>query len=187
MRGQPAGACGVQQVRFLKDIYGSRFVLLRGNHEDYLLRDRLSLRERMVWNRVGRPAAVKSFRAHDAALEDSIPFLKENCRLFYKGEGFQCVHAGVRTDPVEENDTRTLIHDHDTVPQNRYAGPLTVTGHIALTEPRWYAGDERTVKKIPWGEWRDLPTCGIICIDTGCGKGGRLTGMVIRGRSGAIR
>ena len=32
---------------------------------------------------------------------------------------------------------------------------------------------------LPPGEWLTLPKRGIICIDTGCGKGGRLTGMVI--------
>ena len=35
---------------------------------------------------------------------------------------------------------------------------------------------------LPEGTWAPLPERGVICIDTGCGKGGRLSAMVIRDR-----
>ncbi len=168
-----------QAVQKLAAAFGGRFVLLRGNHEDYLLQPHLALPQRIVWERVGRSATVKSFKAHGAQMEDAIPWLKEHCRLYWKGDGIQCVHAGLKVDPPEANDFQTLVMDHDTVRQNRYAGPLTVTGHIALEAPTWFKGDGKNVEKLPLGEWKALPAAGVICIDTGCGKGGKLTGMTV--------
>ena len=177
-----------QEIRRLAGLYGSRFVLLRGNHEDYLLSEKLTLQTRFVWERVGRGATVKSFRAHGARMEDAAPWLKERCRLFWKSEEqggtspvFQCVHAGLMVHPPEANDTQTLVHDHGVVLQNHYDGPLTVVGHIALEKPTWFAGDGETLKTLEWGRCASLPEKGVLCIDTGCGKGGRLTGMVVDG------
>lgn len=105
--------------------------------------------------------------------------MESHCVLFCKEEGFQCVHAGLRIDPPEANDRETLMHDHSIVLENRYAGPLTVTGHIGIPVPTWFAGDGESTEEIPYGTWQPLPQHGIICIDTGCGKGGRLTGMTV--------
>ena len=168
-----------QTVQQLASNMGERFVLLRGNHEDYLLQPKLTLCQRMIWERVGRGATVRSFKSHGAQMEDAVPWLTGHCRVFWRGKNIQCVHAGLLVDPIEANDMYTLIHDHEVVPKNKYRGPITVTGHIALPEPTYFVGDGRTTKSIPYGEWRALPATGIICIDTGCGKGGRLTAMVV--------
>ena len=168
-----------QAVQRLAETYGERFVLLRGNHEDYLLAEKLSMAQRLVWNRVGRGSTVESFRAHGARMEDSIPWLSAHCRLWWQGEGLQAVHAGLKTLPIENNDPYTLLHDHSVCLKNSYAGPLTVVGHIALDLPVYFAGDGKTRQPLPLGEWQPLPQCGMICIDTGCGKGGRLTGMAV--------
>ena len=168
-----------QTAMELEETYGDRFVLLRGNHEDYLLAEKLTLSEKMVWNRVGRGQTVKSFRAHRARMEDAIPWLRDHCRMWWKGEGLQAVHAGVSRTPVEENDEHTLLHDHDIVLANKYGGPLTVVGHIALDYPMFFPGDGSRRKELQPGEWHDLPDHGVICIDTGCGKGGRLTAMIV--------
>ena len=171
-----------QTVKDLSALMGSRFVLLRGNHEDYLLASKLMMTQRMVWERVGRRATVQSFKAHSARMEDAIPWLKDHCRLFWKGEGFQCVHAGLMVDPIEVNDIQTMVHDHGIVLRNMYSGPLTVVGHIALSEPTWFAGDGETTVAQPCGKWLPLPKHGTLCIDTGCGKGGALTAMVVEDR-----
>ena len=168
-----------QTVKTLAADYGQRFVLLLGNHEDYLLRGKLTFSERLVWDRVGRGATVKSFKKHGALMEDARPFLQEKCQFFWQGENIQAVHAGLKTDPIEENDVYTMIHDHDIVLQNQYTGPLTVVGHIAIDFPIWFKGDGETTELLPPGEWLPLPGQGIICIDTGCGKGGKLTAMII--------
>ncbi len=171
----------LETVKGLERIFGERFVLLRGNHEDYLLTEKLTLSQRMVWNRVGRAATVRSFREHGARMEDARPFLLEKCRDVWKGDGIRAVHAGLRVDPPEDNDAYTLIHDHHVVLENQYAGPLTIVGHIALDFPTRFAGDGKTTELLPPGEWLTLPETGVICIDTGCGKGGRLTAMIVDG------
>ncbi len=173
----------LQMVQSLEAVYRDSFTLLRGNHEDYLLADKLSLSQKWMWDRVGRQATVKSFRSHEARMEDATPWLQKHCRLFYRDEEIQCVHAGLKVEPLETNDNQTLIHDHSVVLENRYAGRLTVVGHIALSVPTWFTGDGKTTEKLPWGREMPLPEKGIICIDTGCGKGGRLTAMVLDGKS----
>ena len=173
----------LQRVKTLAADFGDRFTLLRGNHEDYLLSEELSFLQKRVWESVGRKATVKSFKAHGEEMEGAAPFLRELCRTFYRDDQIQCVHAGLMVDPIEVNDTRTLIHDHTMVLYNRYSGRLTVTGHIALEQPTWFAGDGETTEAWPYDEERELPEKGILCIDTGCGKGGRLTGMVLTGKT----
>ena len=168
-----------QMVKELADKFGDRFVLLRGNHDDYLLTPKLSISMRLVWERVGRGTTVKSFKAHGEKMEDTAEWIGEHVVPFYRGEGFQCVHAGLKVDPIEMNDYYTIIHDHCVAMENRYAGPLTIVGHIALEKVTWFPGLEQPIKQIPEGTWQELPQRGVICIDTGCGKGGRLTGMVI--------
>lgn len=169
----------LQTVKQLADMLSEHFVLLRGNHEDYLLQEKQSLFQRMVWDRVGRQATVNSFKRHRQRMEEAAPWIRAHCTLFHKGEGFQCVHAGVLVEPIEMNDTQTLIHDHLAALQNHYAGLLTITGHIALGAPTWFTGDGENVLQVEYGTWEELPERGILCIDTGCGKGGKLTGMVI--------
>ena len=156
------------------DIHGCN----KENHEDYLLKEKLTLKERMIWDKVGKGATVASFKSHGEKMEEAAPWIREHCRMYYKGEGFQCVHAGLLIDPIEANDTETLIHDHGIAMRNCYKGPLTIVGHIALENPTWFAGDEKTAEILPYGEWRELPEKGTLCIDTGCGKGGKLTALV---------
>ena len=170
-----------RDVQQLAEEYGDDFILLLGNHEDYLLQPRLTLRQKMIWERVGRRTTVRSFGAAGERMEDAIPWLQEHCRLYWKADGFQCVHAGIMTDPPEVNDRQTLVHDHGIVLENCYSGPLTITGHIALEKAAWFAGDGETVVELEDDTVYSLPDTGVICIDTGCGKGGRLTAMVIDG------
>ena len=84
-------------------------------------------------------------------------------------------------DPPEVNDLETLVHSHEIVQMNCYTGPLTITGHIALEKATWFAGDGETTKELDESVPLSLPETGVICIDTGCGKGGKLTAMIIEG------
>ena len=170
-----------RDIQQLASAFGEDFVLLLGNHEDYLLQKRLTLRQKMIWEAVGRQATIRSFSGAGEKMEDAALWLRENCRLYWKADRFQCVHAGILVDPLEVNDQYTLVHDHGIVLENKYAGPLTITGHIALEMAAWFAGDEETVVELEDNTTYRLPDTGIICIDTGCGKGGRLTAMVIDG------
>lgn len=166
-------------VKGLSEAFGENLILLLGNHEDYLLQDRLTARQRMIWEKVGRQATVLSFRGAGADMEDAALWLHNRVKLFWKTEKFQCVHAGIMIDPPEVNDRYTLAHDHEIVLKNRYTGPLTITGHIALEKATWFAGDGETVQELEEGIELILPDQGVICVDTGCGKGGKLTSMII--------
>lgn len=169
----------LQIVKQLAGEFGDRFVLLRGNHEDYLIQSKLTFGQKRVWNRVGRGTTVWSFKQHGEKMEDCAQWIAEHSQLYYKGDGFYCVHAGLMVDPPEANDEYTLMHDHGVVLRNTYSGPLAITGHIALGVAVYFAGDGESEEELPENEWRELPAAGIICIDTGCGKGGVLTGMII--------
>ena len=175
-----------QTVQSLAAAFGDRFTLLRGNHEDYLLSEKLTFRQKWMWNQVGRPATVRSFRMHGRKMEDTVSWLRENSRLYYRDENIQCAHAGIAVEPIEMNSEWTLMHDHQIVPENVYAGPLTITGHIALEVPTWFSGDGETTEMVPWGEDLILPGKGVLCIDTGCGKGGPLTALVLDGKAGRL-
>ena len=177
----------LQIVKKLAEDFEERFILLRGNHEDYLLQPYLSLSQRLVWERVGRRTAVRSFRAHGERLEDSAQWIREHSALYYREEKFYCVHAGLKIEPPEANDTYTLVHDHEIVLKNRYHGLLAITGHIAIPVPSYFAGDGKTVKEFAQNQWQNLPANGIICIDAGCGKGGFLVGMEIAGDRFVLR
>lgn len=170
-----------QKVKELAGTFGDRFILLRGNHEDYLLKPRMSLMEDLVWKRVGKQETVKSFQRHGMKMKDAAPWIRDHVSLFYKSGKFQCVHAGVMVEPIEANSLDILIHDHSIATENRYDGFLTVVGHIAVSQPVWFAGDRRTIKWLEYGEKKPLPQRGVICIDTGCGKEGFLTAMVVEG------
>ena len=124
-----------QRVQALEMEMGDRFVLLRGNHEDYLLGEQ-SFFGRLAWMRVGRGSSVRSFKKNGAVYDESAAWIRQHCRPYYMGEGFCCVHAGLKIYPPELNDSYTLFHDHELVPLNRYAGPLVLTGHIGLEKPR---------------------------------------------------
>lgn len=170
------------RLQSLAQQFGDGFILLLGNHEDYLLQPRLTKQQRMIWEHVGRQATVSSFERSGAHMEDTIPWIKEHTCLFWKTDLFQCVHAGIKVDPPEVNDLETLVHSHETVPANRYTGLLTITGHIALEHATWFTGDGETTEELHENETLQLPETGVICIDTGCGKGGKLTAMVIEGK-----
>ena len=166
-------------MQSLAEQFGEDFVLLLGNHEDYLLQPHLTKQQRLIWEHVGRQATVSSFLQSGASMEDAIPWIRGHSCLFWKTDLFQCVHAGIMVDPPEVNDLETLVHSHEIVLMNRYTGPLTITGHIALELATWFAGDGETTEKLRENEAIQLPETGVICIDTGCGKGGKLTAMVI--------
>lgn len=169
----------LQRVMNLADNFTNDFILLLGNHEDYLMQPQLTRMQRMIWERVGRQATVTSFEKSGAHMEDSIPWLKEHVRPYWKTDNFQCVHAGLMIDPPEVNDLETLVHSHEIVLKNRYTGLLTITGHIALEKATWFTGDGETTEELNEGVSLPLPERGVICIDTGCGKGGRLSAMLI--------
>ena len=93
------------------------------------------------------------------------------------------MHAGVKVEPIEANDRQTLIHDHGVIFENEYKGVLTIVGHVGIEKPMYFDGQGGEGQELAYGEEVALPENGVICIDTGCGKGGKLTAMVVEGRA----
>ena len=62
--------------------------------------------------------AFKYIGISDPGKEELCPesFWK-HCRMYWKDEGFQCVHAGLLVDPIEVNDTETrkMIENINTI------------------------------------------------------------------------
>ncbi len=47
-----------EKIKLLAENFGEGFILMLGNHEDYLLKSRLTKMEQKIWERVGRQATV---------------------------------------------------------------------------------------------------------------------------------
>ena len=163
----------------LKADMGSRFVVLKGSHEKLLLDNSLYLKDRALWWIIGKGATIRSFKRHKEQMADCIEWFRQHTVLFYETPQFQCVHAGIKNECLAENDEYTLLMDHGIVRRNLYNGKLTITGHIHLKEPTWFDGSGSKGQILPYHKWIPLPQSGVICIDTGCAEGNKLTALVI--------
>lgn len=169
-----------QKAKQLSQEMGARFILIRGSHEKLLLDSAENWKDQLLWNLVGKGAAVRSFRQHGENLLSNRTWIKENSRLWHQEPLFQCAHAGVKTEKIEDNDEHTLLMDHAITRKNRYSGKLTITGHIHLKQPMYFDGSGSKGTALEYHKPMSLPEKGVICIDTGCSEGNRLTAMVIR-------
>ena len=167
----------------LRNTMKDRLVILRGSHEYMLLNHSKKLSDRLLWRVVGKGASVRSFSRNGEKLSDCALWVRENTVLFYEDELFQCAHAGILNERLADNDEHTLLMDHRLVRKNRYSGKLTVTGHIHLKKPTYFDGSGGKGKEILYRCWQNLPKTGVICIDTGCAEGNRLTTMIVDGES----
>jgi len=165
----------------LQEQMQERFVLIKGSHERFLLDDHLSIPHRLLWPLIGKREAVRSFNQQGRSMDESIPWFKKHCTLYYEADTFQCVHAGVKSEVLSENDEYTLLMDHRCARQNRYTGKLTITGHVVSKEPMYYDGSGKKGQMLPYNQRMPLPETGCMCIDTGCAEGNKLTAMLIEG------
>lgn len=163
----------------LKAEMSDRLVVLKGSHEKFLLEPSLSLKDRVLWRFVGKGATVRSFRHHGEQMADCTEWFRQHTVLFYEMPQFQCVHAAIKEENPAENDEHTLLMDHVIVRKNRYSGKLTITGHIHLKEPTWFDGSGGKGQVLPYYKWMELPQRGVICIDTSCAEGNKLTALEI--------
>lgn len=170
----------LQKAKELSAEMGDRFVLIQGSHEKMLLDNSPKWKDRLLWNLVGKGATVRSFRKHGEDALSCAGWIRENSRLWYKDALFQCVHAGVKAENIEDNDEHTLQMDHAVTKKNQYIGKLTVTGHIHLKKPMFFDGSGSKGIVLEYHKWIPLPEKGVICIDTGCSEGNCLTAMVIQ-------
>ncbi len=163
----------------MKQEMGDRCIIIRGNHEQMLL-DATNFIGMRLWRQNGAEYTIRSFREHRKDVFDYTDWIHENTVLYYTGDGFQCVHAGLDQEDLAANDTDTLIWDRDAVTGNFYTGRLTIVGHTPYQEPVHLKGNGTFGILEEKCTYR-LPKSGIICIDTGCVFGYQLTALVIEG------
>lgn len=118
---------------------------------------------------------VNSYKSHTPN------WFQANTVLTYENENFQCCHAGLDSEDIAENLPEVLMLDRTRIDRNDYYGKLTIIGHTPIEDATWYAGDEKTTEILPERKRMQLPKTGLICLDTGCVFGYRLTAMVIEG------
>lgn len=168
-----------QFVKELKVAMKERFIILFGSHESLLVNHN-GLKKNLLWPIVGKNATILSFKKNHQDIQEVIAWIQENTVLYYEDALFQCVHAGSKYEDLSKNDEYTLTMDHHITKRNEYDGKLLITGHIHLKQATWFKGDKKTKQLLPYNRQLELPKNGIICLDTGCGEGNYLTGMVIK-------
>lgn len=165
----------------LKETMKDRMVVLKGSHEKMILDNSKKIKDRILWRIVGKGATLRSFRRYGENMQETVEWFKKHCVPYYETVGFQCVHAAVKNEKLAEQDEYTLLMDHKLTRRNLYGGKLTVTGHIHLKEPTWFDGTGGKGIRLNYRQWLSLPQAGVICIDTACAEGNKLTAMVIQG------
>lgn len=169
--------------RNLKAFMGDRCVILRGNHEQMMIDAMSDPKEGAHWLRNGAMETVRSFYDKKKYICRYTDWFLDNTVLFYEEERFRCVHGGLEQENLSENIPRTLIWDRTRVSKNDYGGKLTLIGHTPALDATWYAGDQKTTAALSERKPLILPIMGLICLDTGCVFGRRLTAMVLEGEA----
>lgn len=166
--------------RQLKAEMGERCIIIRGNHEDMMMNSTL-WSGAALWKSNGGNKTIRSFYKHKTYVHHHVAWFKKNTVLTYEEENFQCCHAGLDSEEIAGNLPEVLMWDRTRIDQNDYYGKLTIIGHTPVENAAWCAGDKKTIKVLPERKWMKLPETGLICLDTGCVFGYKLSAMVIDG------
>ena len=139
-----------------------RLIALRGNHEQMLLDAHADPSAMGIWSLNGGDATLDSY---GVATRDDIPaehldFIRRTTLVFETAEHF-CVHASYDANrPLTEQDREVLLWRHldELVPEPHISGKIGFVGHTPMLDDVFDLGH-------------------LVCLDTGCGKGGRLTAL----------
>ena len=139
-----------------------RLIPILGNHDEMMLRSRASKSAFRDWWEWGAIETLDSYGesgrielipdGHFKFLESSVPWFESKTYFF--------VHANYNPDlPLDQQDERMLrwLSLRDYVPGPHVSGKIAVVGHTPQTEV--------------------FDRGHLICIDTGCAIGGKLTAM----------
>lgn len=165
--------------RYLKTEMGEECVIIRGNHEQMMLDASINPFARILWKQNGGGKTIRSFYRHQDHVYRHAGWFRKNTVPYYEDVRFQCTHAGVQDGDIAQSDKETLLWDRKRLTDNDYSGKLTIVGHTPLSGPAWCAGDKKTRAVLTERVRMSLPEQGMICLDTGCVFGYRLTAMVV--------
>ena len=160
---------------------GDRCILVRGNHEQMLLSCIEDKEALPLWYENGGRETIKSFKSHGDRVKPHKGWFEKNTQFYVEEGNFRCVHAGLVSENLEENDRETFLWDRMALMSNHYQGKLAIVGHTPLHDPVYMDGMGGEAILLDYRVKKRMPRTGIICIDTGCVFKGKLTAMAIEG------
>ena len=176
----------------LKESLGERCILLKGNHEEFVLQAIKYHNDRPLWYMNGGRATESSFYQESpiSCLSEKervayTEFLEAKLQLFYQCDDFLAVHGGLVPNlPLEETDENTLLWDRTSCRTASYNEKLCFVGHTPVQTPTL------SVKGMfhPYYEEDGaflLPKEGLFGLDTGCFQTGNLHAAIIE--EGVVR
>ena len=174
------GPSSLKVLEYLKELKenNSNVYLLLGNHDyRFINENNIMFIDNIAWILTGKYKTLKELGENG---DEYKKWLKKNTIKYYEDDLFQCAHASIKHEKIKNNSLYTLIYDHFSSKANTYDGRLTIVGHTALKEPRYYPGNNGKIEFLKYDIEYDLPSKGILHLDTGCVYGNKLTAMVIQ-------
>lgn len=160
----------VQYIMQLKKLMRNRCVLVLGNHEQMMIDFYYGKND--LWKINGYEPTLESFKKNRFNPREWCTFVKNHCILMHKEENYNVAHASA------DGSSEDILWDRTQFLHNSYSGKITFVGHTPLKSPSNSNGMiYRYNKKY------DLPTNGLINIDTGGTFDNILTACVIQNGS----
>jgi len=143
-----------------------RLVAIRGNHEVMMSDARHSTSELAFWKQCGGDWALRSYggKTVDCIPTEHFEFLRR-CVDDYEIDTHFFIHANYwpnRRLSMQDSRTRYWSSLKESVPEPHFSGKIAVVGHTPHMDGRIFNAGH------------------LICVDTGCGYGGRLTAFDVR-------
>lgn len=172
----------------LKESLVENCILLKGNHEEFVLQAVKYHNDRPLWYMNGGRATETSFYQEspisclsEKELLAYTEFLEANLQLSYQCDDFLAVHGGlVAGIPLEETDEETLLWDRTSFQTASYNGKLCFVGHTPVQTPTLSVRGKAYKYYEEDGAF-PLPKEGLFGLDTGCFQTGNLHAAIIEG------
>ncbi len=85
-----------------------------------------------LWYENGGRETIKSFKGHGDRVKPHKGWFEKNTQFYVEEGNFRCVHAGLVSENLEENDRETFLWDRMALMSNHYQGKLAIVGHTPL-------------------------------------------------------